>query len=508
MGLFADYNDENRRLIPQFNELQGPYKGEIKAQYEGNVFQAAFWTEDGTAPGAGDPNYNGWRLYDEMYDANPVDPTESFKVIAYIPTWRKEEGFNYANPNLYQNITHGIISFLMFDEQNLGQFTQESLDYVNAIIDDVVTTGHNNNAKILIALGGATDYGFLHLMEQIGNNPSGSLLQETVDKVVQFINDHNLDGVDLDLECWWSKDGDPGADQGGRLSGDPHPAGLGLTKFAEQLKQALPSDKTVSAAVFATSWYGNNYDPALANHVEWIGVMSYDLTGAANNSPVGPHTKLFRIWDQRAYIPEQQERPWPNGRPDDNPILSVEDSLWYWSNPYYQNWQGQGQKLDRNKLAFGVPTYGYDFVAKKDPDPVTGETPPGYRVIQYKDIVKNYPYADTAPYANIKELGSTPRPDFLSHIPGNYPYAHNIYFETPESAVQKLKFLKYVGVQGVIIWDITGDDWETGKSIISSLYQIKDEPVDSSVIGSFSNSKQQYPSAVASLGKVSHAAPV
>ncbi|MEH1800633.1 MAG: glycosyl hydrolase family 18 protein [Nostoc sp.] len=251
----------------------------------------------------------------------------------------------------------------------------------------------------------------------------------------------------------------------------------------------------------------------VADYVEWIGVMSYDLTGASDKSPVGPHTKLFSIREQKAYTPEQQEKPWPAlperpPKPDDNPIISVEDSLWYWSNSYFVNWQTKGQGLPRNKLAFGVPTYGYDFAYKKDQDPQSHEIPPGYKVIQYKDIVRNYPYSDTAPYANIKELGSTPRPDFVSHVPGNYPYAHNIYFETPETAVEKLKFLKYVGVQGVIVWDITGDDWQGNKSIIKALYQAKDLPVDLSAISGFYTKKQQYPNVPVGVEKVSQAAPV
>ncbi|MEH1971725.1 MAG: glycoside hydrolase family 18 protein [Nostoc sp.] len=504
MGLSTDYLG-----IPDWVNKPEGYQAGVTVRYNQNIFKTAFW---GSEPGVGNPEENGWRFDDELYDLTSQAHTQEAKIIAYIPTWRKTEGFDYANEKIYQNITHGIISFLMFEEKNLGEFTQTSVNDVNEILDDIVTTGHKNNAKILIALGGATDYGFLYLMEKIGNNPSDPLLPQTVNKVVKFINDHSLDGVDLDLECWWAKNpGDP--DQGGRPTGDPHPAGLGLTKFAERLKQALPLGKTVSAAVFATSWYGNNYDPKLADYVEWIGVMSYDLTGASDKSPVGPHTKLFSIREQKAYTPEQQEKPWPAlperpPKPDDNPIISVEDSLWYWSNSYFVNWQTKGQGLPRNKLAFGVPTYGYDFAYKKDQDPQSHEIPPGYKVIQYKDIVRNYPYSDTAPYANIKELGSTPRPDFVSHVPGNYPYAHNIYFETPETAVEKLKFLKYVGVQGVIVWDITGDDWQGNKSIIKALYQAKDLPVDLSAISGFYTKKQQYPNVPVGVEKVSQAAPV
>src|SRR5215472_17259956 len=116
-------------------------------------------------------------------------------------------------------------------------------------------------------------------------------------------------------------------------------------------------DKLVSATLFATSWYGNNYDPGLSSVVDRRSKISYDLTGSWNQSPVGPHTQLLR--QQDTYAAEQQG-PWPaTGRgpsstgsnPEtDNPIFSVEDARWYWSNLFFMNWRGAGQNVPRNKL--------------------------------------------------------------------------------------------------------------------------------------------------------------
>ena len=44
-----------------------------------------------------------------------------------------------------------------------------------------------------------------------------------------------------------------------------------------------------------------------------------------------------------------------------NPITSMEESLWYWSNPFYSNFQGKGSVVPRDKLVLGIPLYGYDF---------------------------------------------------------------------------------------------------------------------------------------------------
>jgi GH18 family chitinase len=470
MGSSQDYAN-----VPEWTLKDTGYQTGEMVKYQGNVFKASYWA--GVAPGA-DP---GWAIYDEMYDLTSTG-TGQAKIIAYIPTWRKQEGFNYANDQMYRYITHGIISFLMFSETNIGEFDPAAENDVKAIVADIVSTGHRNGTYISIALGGAVDYGFLYLMERIGNNLSDPLLGQVVQNVVNFVQSNNLDGVDLDLECWWAKDGSAGGDRGGRQKSDgPHPAGRGLVEFASKLREAMPN-KIISAAVFATSWYGNNYDPVLINYVDWVGIMSYDLTGSWNDSPVGPQTATFKIRNQQDYMAEQQGE-WPGPRnPGEgsdpmsgNPIFSVEDSIWYWTNPFFVNWQGAGQQIPRNKIAGGVPIYGYDFAYPKTPDDLSGQVPPGYKSIRYVDILKDFPDAHTAANANIKVPGSTPRPPFIS-APGNYPYAHNIYFETPRTAVTKLNFLKAIGTQGVIIWELSNDVWEEGKSIIKEIYKNSGNP--------------------------------
>ncbi|MFE7275589.1 glycosyl hydrolase family 18 protein [Streptomyces sp. NPDC057623] len=447
----------------------------------------------------GDPNKNGWRFFDELYDKTPHKETERANIIAYIPTWRKEEGFDYGKGEMYQYITHGIISFLTFSEQESGAFDPKSVREVGSVLADVLMAANLYGTKIMVALGGANDFAFLDLMTAVGTDPASPKLDQAVRNVVDYVTHNGLDGVDLDLECWWGR---PGAqDQGGRMKSDgPHPAGRGLTLFAKKLKEAMP-DKIVSAAVFGTSWYGNNYDPDMAEHLDWVGVMTYDLTGSWDKSPVGPHSALHKIRGKdtakireadvylESYLREQQGG-WPGARAgagsdapggdavENNPILSVEDCLWYWTNPLFMNWQGKGQEVDRGKIAAGVPVYGYDFAAAKEPDDLTGEVPPGYKVLRYKEILDEFPDALDAEDANIKVDGKTPRPKLAEPLPpGEYPYAHNIYFETPDTAVTKLKFLKGVGAKGVIIWELSNDVWEDGKSIIKALYLASGNPV-------------------------------
>ena len=400
------------------------------------------------------------------------------RIIGYIPTWKTNEAGEadlklYANPELYRNITHGIAAFLTFDKDLSGAFSKANRDQVGRVIDVIAKTAGQEGVRISIAIGGADDLPFFEFLTRVGKemgapgNESAAPLDRVVADLLAFVDEHKLDGVDLDLEGWWGKSAQE--DQGGRPLGQAHPAGLALTALAKKIRQAHPR-LLISAAGFGTSWYGNNYDWKLVESLDWIGLMTYDLTGSWSDSPVGPHSALRVIRNQGAYQAEQQGA-WPVGpeynpkvhglRPDYNPIHSAEDSLWYWTNPLYSNFQGRGQSIPRDKVALGVPAYGYDFAAA---EPVRNKS---YRTIPYKDIVEKFPGEERGS-GNIKRGGETKRPSFVKQ-PGPYSYEHNIYFETPEAAVAKLEFPRRVGCQGVIVWDVTQDVLGDDRSILRAL---------------------------------------
>lgn len=461
MGTSSEYTS-----VPEWVLKDTGYQTGAMVRYKNNIFRADFWA--GAAPGEKPKPAEGWALYDELYDLTAQPLGGPAKVIAYIPTWRKQENFAYGNDVMFRNITHGIVAFLQFSETQPGAFEQDSLSAVRAVLPEVIAAGRRNATKIMVAIGGATDFGFQALMTSVADNPTSSVLAQAVQNVVSFVQSNQLDGVDLDLECWWDKGGDPTKDQGGRMKQDgPHPAGKALALFAGQLKRAMP-DKIVSATVFATSWYGNNYDPSMAAEVDWLGVMTYDLTGSWNDSPVGPHSALTRIRTPEQYTSEQHGT-WPGKGPMDNPILSVEESLWYWTNPFYTNWQGTGQRVQRNKIVLGVPTYGYDFAYGKEPDELTHEVPPGYKTLRYSEILAQFPDAHAASDGHIKIAGVSSAPPFLAST-APYPFAHNIYFETPAMAISKLEFAMRVGTQGVLVWELSNDVWDDARSITRALY--------------------------------------
>src|SRR6516164_4734945 len=169
----------------------GYHTGDM-VKYKSNIFRAAYWA--GKEPGT-DP---GWSLYDELSDETSHNPTQAAKIIGYLPTWRSD--LDYNNAAIYQNITHGIIAFLQFDSKNLGELDATTAEQVTKIVQPVVTNAHKYGTYISVALGGATDYGFLNLLTGVGSNGSDTRLDKAVQNVAKFVKDNALDGVDLDLE--------------------------------------------------------------------------------------------------------------------------------------------------------------------------------------------------------------------------------------------------------------------------------------------------------------------
>jgi GH18 family chitinase len=91
--------------------------------------------------------------------------------------------------------------------------------------------------------------------------------------VVQFATDNNLDGLDFDWEY-------PGApDIPGIPHGDPDD-GERYYNFLKEVRDKLPSGKTVSVAVPASFWYLKGFPiKKISDVVDYIVFMTYDLHG-------------------------------------------------------------------------------------------------------------------------------------------------------------------------------------------------------------------------------------
>lgn len=381
----------------------------------------------------GDINPDGSIVLDPPF-APPFNGKQ--RVIGYVPTWKPEADMNQI---AWGNTTHINIAFLEFDQKADGTFSPKSLADLDKWVPQIVNLARANGNTVSIAVGGAIDYGFLWLAEKYKTNPE--LIEAAANNIIAFVDKYNLDGVDLDLECWWKDPEIPGtAERGGRTRGTDKwggnvetgadPAAYGMTLLAKKLRAKRP-DMLISAAVFATPWYGNNYDADVVNYLDWIGLMSYDFTGSWDKSPIGPHSALYEV-----------SSGYP-GQSADNPIYSVETAMEYWTGTW-STWQGSGQNVTKDKIIVGLPFYGYDLSQKKID---IGQGLNGYKYIGYSDIVTQYPHAPTSydPRDPYKQIGFVGDGGVL------------IYYDTPKAVAEKVKYAKRIGTQGTMIWELTQD---------------------------------------------------
>jgi chitinase len=215
---------------------------------------------------------------------------QSIKVIGYLPTYR----LSLLDKIEFDRLTHVNISFANPDAQ--GNF---SCDGVN--ITPAVTKAHQKGCKVFISMAG----GYLtpewdanwNALTTAANRPA------FIQKIVQYIQNNNFDGVDIDLEWSFVKDW--------------------YSPFVLDLKAALaPLGKSLTVALPGGYRYPEITDEALMAF-DWVNMMVYDLTGPWDPTNIGQHS----------------------------PYVWAQDCIQYWKN----------QGVEAQKLTLGVPFYGYDF---------------------------------------------------------------------------------------------------------------------------------------------------
>ena len=215
---------------------------------------------------------------------------QSFKVIGYLPYYR----FSWLNDIEFERLTHVNIAFANPD--SLGNLSVEDVNIAPA-----VTKAHQKGCKVFISLAG----GYLTPTHEANWNNLALPANRPafIQKIVQYVQVNNLDGVDIDLEwqyveSWYSP-------------------------FVLELKSALaPLGIPLTAALPGSYRYPQITASALAAY-DWINMMVYDLRG-----------------------------PW-------DPTNPGQHSPYDWSVDCIDYWQNQG--VPAQKLTLGVPFYGYDF---------------------------------------------------------------------------------------------------------------------------------------------------
>jgi hypothetical protein len=211
------------------------------------------------------------------------------KVVGYM--------YTTGNPNQvdWTMITHLNIAFENPDAA--GNLSYGSNN------DTYVQKAHQNGVKILVSICGGGMSNDDVMRARYFSLISDANRAAFVGKIVQYLSDHDFDGIDLDLE-------------GPAINAD-------YNKFVADLKAALPEGKLLTAALS----HVNNGDLVSSEAVQtfdFLNIMAYDQTGPWNPGSPGQHSSFD---------------------------FATTSLSWWITN----------KGLAKEKAILGVPFYGYGF---------------------------------------------------------------------------------------------------------------------------------------------------
>lgn len=170
---------------------------------------------------------------------------EAYRVIGYFPYWRH----SFISSIDFNQFTH-LNYFHIWPNSN-GSLDTQGVNTSN--LSDFVNQAHAAGVTVSISVGGAgVSDGFPAMAA------SASARTTFIQNIVNYIQDNNLDGVDLDWEWAWNED-----------YTDDH------STLIEELNTALDVDgKLLSVAVNAERVIIRDW---AIDDLDWVGLMTYDL---------------------------------------------------------------------------------------------------------------------------------------------------------------------------------------------------------------------------------------
>lgn len=318
------------------------------------------------------------------------------KILAgYYPDWGVWNHPSYTVDMVpYNKLTHVIWSFVSPDAN--GNLRGDAIDDPSAL-DEMVALSHAAGTKAILSLGGA---GLCENFAPVSSNEE--LRKKFVNDLVDFVEKHNLDGIDMDWE--YSKNPVASADT------------VAYNLLLRDIRSSLPEGKTLSAALPCSDYYGKFFTAeVLIENLDWFGFMTYDITGdwdekARFDSPLKPNTKgSWTTW-------------------------SWKQTAAYWSK----------RGVPSEKMVFGVPSFGFVF---------SGTNGPG----------TDFDNAEYMGYAEIMNMPSAKWQFFYDEV-SQEPYAISddlfATYEDQRSVTEKSRWIIDNQYAGAMVWDLSQDYFE------------------------------------------------
>lgn len=225
------------------------------------------------------------------------NPEEVKNKTARVVGYLSSDSFSKVNSIQFCKLTHLNIAFANPDKNGNLVF--------NGDIDAVIKYAKSVNSKIVISIslaGGVISQeqavNWSSLIDKPENRPA------FIQNILKFVKDHNLDGVDVDLE--WDA------------------VTTGYSGFVLELRKSLTDNKKLLTAALPNNTRFVNITAAALNAFDFINIMAYDSTG-----------------------------PWsPNKIEQHSSFEFAKEGIDFWH---------KLQNVSSEKLTLGVPFYGYNF---------------------------------------------------------------------------------------------------------------------------------------------------
>ncbi|XP_055837885.1 acidic mammalian chitinase [Episyrphus balteatus] len=278
----------------------------------------------------------------------------------------------------------------------------------------------NPELKVLAAVGGWNE-GSLKFSE-VANDPIKR--NRFVTSAVDFVKEHNFDGLDLDWEY---------PNQRHELATNDDKANF--VTLIKELKEALSRNNLLLTAAVGSAEFSSSVSyniPEVSKYLDIINVMAYDLHGS---------------WDEVTGINAPLYEG-PNDYTDVEKQLNVHASISYWLN----------NGAPREKIVLGMPFYGRTFTLA-DPNqhtvgsPHTGAGLPG----QYSNEPGHIGYNEVC--EKLQKEDWTYVWEDSQKVPYIYRGNQWIGFEDQRSIKLKAQYALDQGLAGVMIWSLESDDF-------------------------------------------------
>ncbi|XP_050702746.1 chitotriosidase-1-like [Eriocheir sinensis] len=364
----------------------------------------------------GNNNNNNNLLDNQLLEEN--GGKEKKAVVCYYASWayyKKGPAKYTLDDTPVHMCTHLVYAFAVLDPDTFTTVQHDPwLDDQLGHYDDFVKLKEkNSDLKVLLGLGGWVDsrkeLKYSRLVSDAGRR------RAFVRHIVDLLLRYGFDGLDLDWEFpGW--EGEPGDKEG-------------FTAWVQELKAAFkPHGLLLTSSVSAgLETIDRGYDiPAIAPHLDLILLMSYDFHG---------------VWEMATAHPSPLA-PQPGRPPQFNVMAAVDHLLMRGADP--------------KQVVLGIPFYGVSWTLAGP-----GGADPGAPAARAGRAGPYYETEGKMAYYEVclaKQQGGWRD---VRGLGGSYMVKDDqwVAYDDIQTLKEKAEYVKQRGLGGVMIWDITTDDF-------------------------------------------------